>query len=321
MTETPPPEIPAPRTVSPRIVSLLASATEIVCALGFGGHLVGRSHECDYPPEVRALPVVTEPCLDPSRPSAEIDRQVKDRLERALSLYKVDSAALRALAPDLIVTQTQCEVCAVSLADVERALADWAGPRARLVSLHPDALADIWADIQRVAAALDALDRGAALVAGLRARMAALAERAHALAKRPRIACVEWIEPLMAGGNWMPELVALAGGRDCLARAGAHSTQIAFKDLAAAEPEVILVQPCGFDMARTRAEMPALVAQPGWADLGAVKAGRVYLTDGNQYFNRPGPRIVDSLEILAEVLHPGVFDFGHEGRGWVRFGD
>ena len=321
MTETPPPEIPAPRTVSPRIVSLLASATEIVCALGFGGHLVGRSHECDYPPEVRALPVVTEPCLDPSRPSAEIDRQVKDRLERALSLYEVDSAALRALAPDVIVTQTQCEVCAVSLADVERALADWAGPRARLVSLHPDALADIWADIQRVAAALDALDRGVALVASLRARMAALAERAHALAERPRIACVEWIEPLMAGGNWMPELVALAGGRDCLARAGAHSTQIAFKDLAAAEPEVILVQPCGFDMARTRAEMAILTGQPGWADLGAVKAGRVYLTDGNQYFNRPGPRIVDSLEILAEVLHPGVFDFGHEGRGWVRFGD
>ncbi len=316
MTEAPSPEIPAPR-----IVSLLASATEIVYALGFGGHLVGRSHECDHPPEVRALPVVTEPCLDPSRPSAEIDRQVKERLERALSLYEVDSAALRALAPDVIVTQTQCEVCAVSLEDVERALADWAGPRVRLVSLHPDVLADIWADIQRVATALDAPDRGAALVADLQARMAALAERARALGERPRIACVEWIEPLMAAGNWMPELVALAGGQDCLARAGAHSAQIAFKDLAAADPEVILVQPCGFDMARTRAEMPALVAQPGWADLGAVKAGRVYLTDGNQYFNRPGPRIVDSLEILAEVLHPEAFDFGHEGRGWTRYAD
>jgi iron complex transport system substrate-binding protein len=264
---------------------------------------------------------VTEPCLDPSRPSAEIDRQVKERLERALSLYEVDSAALRALAPDVIVTQTQCEVCAVSLEDVERALADWAGPRVRLVSLHPDVLADIWADIQRVATALDAPDRGAALVADLQARMAALAERARALGERPRIACVEWIEPLMAGGNWMPELVALAGGQDCLAQAGAHSAQIAFKDLAAADPEVILVQPCGFDMARTRAEMPALAAQPGWADLGAVKAGRVYLTDGNQYFNRPGPRIVDSLEILAEILHPEAFDFGHQGHGWKRYAD
>ncbi len=314
MTEAPSSEIAAPR-----IVSLLASATEIVCALGFGGHLVGRSHECDHPPEVRALPVVTEPCLDPSRPSAEIDRQVKERLKRALSLYEVDTARLRSLAPDVIVTQTQCEVCAVSLADVERALADWTGAEVRLVSLHPNLLADIWADIRRVAKALGAPDRGDTLVADLQARMAALDRRARALAERPRIACVEWIEPLMAGGNWMTELVEMAGGQDCLGRAGAHSAQIAFKDLAAANPQVILVQPCGFDMARTRAEMPALAAQPGWTELGAVKAGRVYLTDGNQYFNRPGPRIVESLEILAEVLHPEAFDFGHHGDGWTRY--
>jgi iron complex transport system substrate-binding protein len=316
MTDAPPPE-----TAPPRIVSLLASATEIVCALGFGGHLVGRSHECDHPPEVRALPVVTEPCLDPTRPSLEIDRQVKERLKRALSLYEVDTAALRALAPDVIVTQTQCEVCAVSLADVERALADWTGAEVRLVSLHPNMLADIWADVRRVAKALGAAAAGETLVAELRARMAAIDTRARALPERPRIACVEWIEPLMAGGNWMPELVEMAGGQDCLGRAGAHSAQIAFQDLAAADPEVILVQPCGFDMPRTRAEMPTLAAQPGWAGLGAVKAGRVYLTDGNQYFNRPGPRIVESLEILAEVLHPEAFDFGHKGHGWARYAD
>jgi iron complex transport system substrate-binding protein len=202
---------------------------------------------------------------------------------------------------------------------VERALADWVGPQVRLVSLQPDTLADIWADIQRVAAALDAPDQGEALVADLKARMAAVAEPARALPERPRVACVEWIEPLMAAGNWMPELVDMAGGQDCLARAGAHSAQIAFQDLAIADPEVILVQPCGFDMARTRAEMVALTGQPGWADLGAVRGGRVYLTDGNQYFNRPGPRIVESLEILTEVLYPGAFDFGHQGRAWMRF--
>ncbi len=311
--------VPSGGSPAPRIVSLLASATEKVYALGFGGHLVVRSHECDHPPEVSALPMVTEPCFDTDRPSGEIDRQVKDRLQRALSLYRVDTAGLGALEPDVIVTQTQCEVCAVSLADVERALADWVGSRARLVSLRPDTLAGIWADIQRVAEALDAAQRGEALISGLKARMAAIAERARTLPERPRIACVEWIDPLMSGGNWMPELVGMAGGRDCLGRADAQSAEIAFQDLAAADPDVILIQPCGFDMARSRAEMPALTGQPGWADLGAVRSGRVYLTDGNQYFNRPGPRIVESLEILAEVLHPGAFGFGHEGRGWARY--
>ncbi len=314
MTEATPHE-----TSSPRIVSLLASATEIVCALGLGPHLVARSHECDEPPEVRALPCVSEACLDPTRPSGEIDRQVKDRLRRALSLYRVDTDALGALRPDVIVTQTQCEVCAVSLGDVERALAEWAGSQPRLVSLRPNALADIWADIRRLAEALGVPARGEALVADLEGRMAALAQRARGLPERPRVACVEWIDPLMAGGHWMPELVDRAGGQDVLARPGAHSAQIALRDLVAADPQVILVAPCGFDIARTRREMAAVSAQPDWAGLGAVRAGRVYLADGNRYFNRPGPRLAESLEILAEILHPGAFDFAREGRGWVRF--
>lgn len=301
------------------MVSLLPSATEIVAALGFADSLVGRSHECDFPPEVRRLPRLTEAMIGFTLPSGEIERQVKELLEKALSIYRVDAAALRALSPDVIVTQTQCRVCAVSLEEVSAALCDWTGRAPRLVSLHPAKLADVWADIRRVAAALGADAAGIALTEALAERLEAVAARARTLDRRPTLACIEWMEPLMAGGNWIPELAALAGGRDLLGKPGRHSDWISFEALAAADPEVILVQPCGFDIPRTRAEMPALTALPGWRDLRAVHGGRVYLTDGNRYFNRPGPRLVESLEILAEILHPGTFRFGHEGAGWVAY--
>ena len=302
-----------------RIVSLLASATELVAALGARDRLVGRSHECDYPPDVARLPALTAPKLDISRPSGDIDRQVKDLLARALSVYQVDAAALRALRPDLIVTQTQCEVCAVTPADLEAALAAWIAPQPTIVSLAPNALADIYADIERLAAALGTPERGAALIGTMRARMQSIATRTAALAHRPLVAAIEWIAPLMAAGNWMPELVAMAGGENLFGVAGRHSPWMDFAALAAADPEIILVLPCGFDIARSRAEMPALAAQPGWSALRAVGEGRVFLLDGSQYFNRPGPRLVESLEILAEILHPARFRFGHEESGWVRF--
>jgi iron complex transport system substrate-binding protein len=304
---------------SPRVVSLLPSATEIVAALGFVDNLVGRSHECDFPLPVRGLPGLTRPMLDFELPSGEIERRVKDLMERALSIYEVDAEVLRRLAPDVIVTQTQCQVCAVSLADVKDALAAWTGGAPNLVALHPGCLRDVRADIRRVAEALDAETAGEELIASMRARMDAIADRAQALDPRPSVACIEWIEPIMAGGNWIPELVAMAGGRDLLGKPAAHSDWITFEALAAADPEVILVQPCGFDIARTRAEMSALTALPGWRDLRAVRDTQVYLTDGNRYFNRPGPRLVDSLEILAEILQPDSFDFGHRGDGWSRY--
>ena len=303
---------------APRIASLLASATEIVAALGFRDAMVARSHECDYPHDVRTLPAVTETKIRLDAPSAAIDKDVKTLIEHGLSVYKVDAPRLRVLAPDVVVTQTQCEVCAVGPKDLDEALAHWTGRRPVVVSLAPNALADVWADIRRVAAALGAPERGDRLVESLSRRMADIAARAAALDHRPSVACIEWIEPLMAAGNWMPELVDMAGGRNLFGEAGKHSPWLTWEAIVAADPEVILVLPCGFDIPRTRAEMGPLLAPPEWRTLRAVREGRVHLMDGNQFFNRPGPRLAESLEILAEILHPGVFRFGHEGRGWVR---
>jgi len=301
-----------------RIVSLLPSATEVVCALGFEKELVGRSHECDFPRGVANLPALTEPKFKVEGTSAEIDRRVKRIVGDALSVYRVDTAKLRELHPDVIVTQSQCEVCAVSESDVEAAVAEWLGARPRIVSLAPYALADIFKDLRRVASALEAVDRGEVLIAQLRGRMEAIAAQASALGTRPTFACIEWIDPMMAAGNWMPELVAMAGGANLFGRAGEHSPWMKFAELAAADPEVIMISPCGFDIARTMAELPALTRDSQWSKLRAVREQRVFIADGNQYFNRPGPRIVESLEILSEILHPEAFHFGHEGAGWRR---
>jgi iron complex transport system substrate-binding protein len=302
----------------PRVVSLIASATEIVCALGFEGQLVGRSHECDFPESVKRLPVCTEPKFDVEGSSYEIDRRVKAVLQEGLSVYRVHADRLKQLAPDVIVTQSHCEVCAVSQRDVERAVCDWLGTRPQVVSLAPNGLADVWDSIRQVAAALGADRRGEELVRGLQQRLTAIAERARALPDRPTVAYVEWIEPLMAGGNWVPELIEMAGGVNLFGEAGKHSPWMTWDELRGRDPDVIFVAPCGFDLARTRREMAALTERPDWHELRAVRGGRVYLADGNQFFNRPGPRLVESLEILAEVLHPEAFTFGHEMAGWQR---
>jgi iron complex transport system substrate-binding protein len=303
-----------------RVVSLIASATEIVCALGFEDALVGRSHECDFPESVRRLPVCTAPRFAVEGDSAAIDRRVKAVLEEVGSVYHVDADLLLRLRPDVIVTQSQCRVCAVSLEDVQGAAAGWPGERPAIVALHPDCLADVWDDVRAVAEALGVPERGAALVARLRERMAAIEARALALPDRPTVACLEWIDPLMAAGNWLPELVRMAGGVNLFGEAGKHSPWMAWDELRERDPEVIVALPCGFDLERTRAEMAALTAREDWPRLRAVRTGRVYVTDGNQFFNRPGPRLVESLEIMAEVLHPGTCPFGHEGSGWQRLG-
>jgi iron complex transport system substrate-binding protein len=301
-----------------RIVSLLPSATEIVCALGFESQLIGRSHECDYPAAVTRLPALTEPKFNPERPSAEIDREVRRIVGEALSVYRVDAQKLRELAPDVIVTQSQCEVCAVSERDVEDAVGNWVGGRPQIVSLAPYGLADIFADIERVARALGEPARGAELVGRLMARMDAVAARARRAASRPTLACIEWLDPLMSAGNWMPEMVEMAAGRNLFGRAGEHSGRLEFDALLAADPDVILVAPCGFNMRHTMEELPALAARAGWTSMRAVGEGRVFVAEGSQFFNRPGPRIAESLEILAEILHPELFQFGHEGSGWHR---
>jgi len=302
----------------PRIASLLPSTTEIACALGFGDALIGRSHECDFPAEARALPVLTSAKLDPRARSVEIDDHVKQLVRDGLSIYEVDAERLRELAPDTILTQDQCEVCAASLGDVERALSDWLGVRPRVVSLNPRKLGDVWEDLVRVADALGEPERGQALARELDARVRQVSEQTLRLNTRPRVALIEWIEPLMAAGNWMPELVTLAGGEPLFGEAGAHSPWLEWEALRDADPDVIIALPCGFDMARTREELPPLLAQDGYAELRAVKSGRTFLADGNQYFNRPGPRLVESLEILAELLHPDQFSIRHEGTGWQK---
>lgn len=299
-----------------RIVSLIASATEIACALGFEKNIVGRSHECDYPESVKSLPVCTEPKFNTTGTSYEIDQRVKAILQEALSVYRVDAAQLKALKPDVIVTQSQCEVCAVSLKDVEQAVCNWMKSKPGIVSLEPNCLSDVWEDIQKVADALGAHDRGKALVSQLKERMDAVSQQTRRINTQPTVACIEWIEPLMVSGNWMPELVEMAGGINLFGEAGKHSPWMTFDELAQKDPDVIVVLPCGFDIPRAKQDMPALTQKLDWQKLKAVKTGRVYLLDGNQYFNRPGPRLAESLEILAEVLHRGTFHFGYEGKGW-----
>ncbi|MGH7933106.1 MAG: cobalamin-binding protein [Candidatus Binataceae bacterium] len=303
-----------------RIVSLLPSATEIVCALGFAAAMVGRSHECDYPAAITRLPVLTEPKFNPEGSSAEVDQRVKKILSDALSVYRVDADKLRELKPNVIVTQSQCDVCAVSMHDVETAVAQWVGAQPAIISLAPYGLADVFADMERVATVLGAPDRGVELSGRLKARMTAIEERAKASSSRPRVALIEWIEPLMAAGNWMPELVAMAGGTNLFGKAGEHSPWMKFEDLAAQDPDLILAAPCGFNMERTAAELHLLARHPQWTGLKAVREGRVFLGEGNQYFNRPGPRIAESLEILAEIFHPELFHFGHQGGGWRHVG-
>jgi iron complex transport system substrate-binding protein len=243
---------------------------------------------------------------------------VRRLIEQGLAVYKVDAPLLKKLAPDVIVTQDQCQVCAASLADVEAATRDWNGRPVAIVSLNPMSLDDVWRDIAKVAEALGVASRGMALIHSLTQRMQMTAARAATVKQRPRVAMIEWIEPLMAGGNWMPTLVEMAGGQNLFGVAGQHSPWLEWEALKAADPDVIVVAPCGLDLPRIRADFPALAARTGWSDLRAVKTKRVYFADGNQYFNRPGPRLVETLEILAEILHPDRFSFGLGGRAWER---
>ena len=300
-----------------RIVSLIASATEIVCALGLRERLVGRSHECDFPADVAALPALTAPKFKVEGTSAEIDARVREIVRDGLSVYRVDGEALKALAPNVIVTQDHCEVCAVSLSDVEAATCTWTGRPVEIVSLRPDCMADVYADIGRVARALGATDAGDALVAQMQARLSAVRRQVAGRA-RPRVAFIEWVEPLMAGGNWMPELIEIAGGHNLFGQAGKHSDWMQWPELVAADPDAIVVAPCGYGLERCLEELPLLQAKPGWTEISAVREGRVYFADGNAYFNRPGPRLADSAEILAEMLHPEASDAHRGGSAWVR---
>jgi iron complex transport system substrate-binding protein len=225
-----------------------------------------------------------------------------------------------ALRPDVIVTQSQCEVCAVSARDLDEALAQWMGGSSpAVVSLTAASLDGVFDDIARAATALGADAAGARVISTMKERIERIAARAASADSRPTVATIEWIDPLMSGGNWMPELVEMAGGRNLFGQAGLHSPWLAFDQFVAANPDVILVSPCGFGIDRSLQELATLIRNPEWPKLSAVRSGRVFVADGNHYFNRPGPRLVESLEILAEIVHPKLFSFGHEGAGWRRY--
>lgn len=303
-----------------RIVSLLPSATEIVCALGAGDDLVGRSHECDFPAEIQHLPVLTSPRFIPAATSGEIDRQVRElaleaRAADALGVYAIDMELLQQLAPTHIVTQMQCEVCAVSLRDVERAVEQLTGFDTRLIPLAPNSLADIWDDIERTADALGIGSRGRALVAELQQRIDEVARTSEAA----RVAVVEWADPLMTAGHWTMELVERAGGEPVIGSPGGPSLHFEMSDLAEVDPDIIIISPCGYGLERTREDAALLDAREDWRALRAVQQGRVALIDGNQYVNRPGPRVVETLEIIAEIINPDLEEHRHEGLGWERF--
>ncbi|MDX1386911.1 MAG: cobalamin-binding protein [bacterium] len=302
-----------------RVVSLLPSATEIVCALGFQETLVGRSHECDFPPEVTQLPVVTAPSFEASGSSRQIDASVKGLVEQGLSLYRVNTEKLQELKPDLIVTQSQCDVCAVSEKELEAALSDWVGKPAQIVSLKPYSLKDIYEDFRRVGNALGQPKSSEKLIQQIQTEIHDSQKELPPQAQWPRVFCLEWMDPLMAAGNWMPELVHLAGGHNLSAEPGEHSPYVSWEDVKQANPDILLLMPCGFDIARTQKEMNLLEGLPGWGDLKAVREGSVYISDGNQYFNRPGPRLLDSFKILLEIFHRSKFPEKFKDIGWVSY--
>jgi iron complex transport system substrate-binding protein len=269
---------------------------------------------------VQKLPAVTAPKIDISGSSRIVHADVSDIIQNALSVFSVDEDLLRALKPTVILTQTHCDVCAVSYADVERAILQSLDKRTKIVALEPNTLDDIWEDMLRASDTLGVPERGDMLVTNLKSRMKIIADRSQTAAKkgRPRVACIEWIDPLMASGNWMPELVSMAGGESIFGEAGRHSGWINWGDMLQADPDVIIVMPCGYDIDRSFDELGLLVDRPEWPSLRAVQNHQVYVVDGNQFFNRPGPRLGESLEILAEILHPDAFHFGHFGKGWER---
>lgn len=291
----------------PRVVSMVPAGTEIVGALGLTGALVAVSHDCDHPAGIEGLPKITRCELDElDLPSGEVEAWVDRTLAERGTLYTIDEDLLRTLQPDLILTQKLCDVCAPSYGSVAH-LASTLSPAPDVLNLEPETLPEILGNVATVAGALGAPQVGADLVARLEARIAAVRERARGVHDRPRTALLEWIEPLYRAGHWNPTLVALAGGHDVLGRSGEPSSRASWDELVEADPETIVVSACGYGVWRTWDEMPSLAARDGWASLAAVRNDAVYVVDGGAYFSRPGPRIVDSLELLAGILHPKRF--------------
>jgi iron complex transport system substrate-binding protein len=301
---------------SVRIVSLIPGGTEIVAALGLSDKIVGRSHECDYPPEIRNLPVCTQARLRSGQPSREIHNDINNLVQSALSIYSIKTDILEKLQPTHIITQDQCDVCAVSLGEVETAVASLINTSPQIISLKPNRLEDVWQDIERVAHIFNV--DSVKVLENLEARVTICQRKIQGLSltELPTVGCIEWTEPLMSAANWIPELVNLAGGQSQFSITGQPSTTFSWETLLQTNPDILIFMPCGFDLNRTRQEAKVFTHNPDWGKLHATQSGRVYITDGNAYFNRPGPRLADSIEILAEIVHPEIFDYGYKGTAW-----
>ena len=300
-----------------KVLSLLSSTTEIIYALGCGDRLVGRSHECDYPDAVSKLPICTFPKFNVEGTSREVDDEVKSLVQSALSIYQINEKLLKELKPDIIFTQSQCEVCAVSVSDVENALRKITGLSSRVFSVEPNSIDDIFNDILTIAEILNVRKRGKKLIDLIKAKIDNT-EKIVYQKPNPSIAAIEWIDPLMAAGNWVPQLIKVAGGKNLFGEAGKHSPWMNYDDLVDEDPEIIIIMPCGYDIKKSLIEIKTLESKKGWDSLKAVRNRNVYITDGNQYFNRPGPRIIDSLDILLEIIHPDLFEFKHIDFGWIK---
>jgi len=301
-----------------RIASLLASGTELCCALGQGASLVARSHECDDPPWVANLPALSRPTFDVSGPSSEIDRLVNEKLRAGEPLYAIDGERLSELAPDIVITQVHCDVCAVSPAELDGAHG-WPALRGwRTVSMRGGSLEGILHDFATVASAIGCVEAGARLVGDIGAGLRRWRERV-AGRRRPSVICLEWTDPIFPMGNWGPELVERAGGACALGSPNAHSAATSWQAVLDADPEFLIVAPCGFGLQRAVGEMPGLAARPGWSALQAVRRGQVYVADGNRHFNRSGPTVFESVGLLAEILHPEVVQQTSEGLLYRRW--
>ena len=300
-----------------RVLSLLSSTTEIIYALGCGDRLVGRSHECDYPEEVSELPICTIPKFNVDGTSREVDDEVKSLVQSALSIYYINEKLLKELKPDIIFTQSQCEVCAVSVSDVENALKNITGLSSRVISVEPNSIEDIFNDILTIAEILNVRKKGKELVELIKAKIDST-EKIVYQKSSPSVAAIEWINPLMAAGNWVPQLIRVAGGKNLFGEAGKHSPWMKYNDLVEQDPEIIIVMPCGYDIKKSLIEIKTLESKKGWGSLKAVRNRNVYITDGNQFFNRPGPRIIESLEILLEIIHSDFSESNHIDSGWIK---
>jgi iron complex transport system substrate-binding protein len=302
-----------------KIVSLLPAATEIVCALGLQDNLVGRSHECDFPETINNVPLCTEAVSFFTSHSHTGSQQAQPTVANALSGYIVNSKVIKNLNPDIVLTQAQHNGRNILLSTVLAQLQSWAGVSTQLISLNPCTLAQALSDIATIAAALGVPTEGKILLESLYERLDLVKHKLKFFPDKPKVACIEWLSPILLGGSWIPEMVEIAGGKPIMAQNGQPPVLVDWEAIKAENPEIILIMPCGFTIQRTLQQIHTLTTLPGWATTNAVKNNRIYIADGNAYFNRSGPRLIDSVEILAEIINPKYLNYGYQGTGWIKF--